>query len=271
MYTKYVSESFDGFIVEKNKYSNDLKSLKKGDLVNDYYGEPWEVIAIGTYEEVKQYDESDSIKDLIEAKEINSDEILVAVKTKIGETSVFLYGEDGVIKEENTNSIYDEFDVISVGNESENNSTLDIYFNVEGNEFVVVNVLENGEEKIEIIDEDEFIPSNYNLNNNIWEKVFVNEARFQIKRKYKNYTNKIVNEKTPIRNKIIRFVGNRYVTDEDFKNYLTKIEEDRGKPINQIKWFNNNKQYFKLLEKGGEKFWILSKFGMRIYHKINVR
>ena len=43
----------------------------------------------------------------------------------------------------------------------------------------------------------------------------LNEGRTQIKRQYGQYSKIKVNEKAPIRNKVIGFVGKRFVTEEE--------------------------------------------------------
>ena len=97
----------------------------------------------------------------------------------------------------------------------------------------------------------------------------LNEGRSQIKRKYGEYSNIRVNEKAPIRNKIINFVGKRFVTEEELKDHLTKLTEEIGKEFDQRKWFGNNKRYFESFENRGQKVWTLSKYGKRIHEFIN--
>ena len=65
----------------------------------------------------------------------------------------------------------------------------------------------------------------------------VNESRAQIKRKYGEHSSIRVNEKTPVRNKVIEFVGKRFVTEEEMKTFLTKLTEERGKDMNPKQWF----------------------------------
>jgi hypothetical protein len=92
----------------------------------------------------------------------------------------------------------------------------------------------------------------------------VNESRTQIKRKYADYGSIRVNEKAPIRNKVIDFVGKRFVTEEEMKNFLTKLTEERGKDFDQRKWFGRNTRFFESFENRGQKVWTLSKFGKRV-------
>lgn len=97
----------------------------------------------------------------------------------------------------------------------------------------------------------------------------INEGRSQIKRQYGEYAKIRVNEKAPIRNKILDFVGKRFVTEEEMKNQLTKITEEIGKDFDQRKWFKNNQKYFESFENRGQKVWTLSKYGKRVHEFIN--
>ena len=72
----------------------------------------------------------------------------------------------------------------------------------------------------------------------------VNEGRSQIKRQYGQYSKIRVNEKAPIRNKVLNFVGKRFVTEEEMLNQLSTITEEIGKEFDQRKWFKNNQKYF---------------------------
>ena len=95
----------------------------------------------------------------------------------------------------------------------------------------------------------------------------VNE-RVQIKRKYGEYSAHNINSQAPIRNRVVEFVGNRYVTNEELKNFLTSLEEDRGNAIDQRKWFGRNEKYFESKENRGQQVWTLSKFGKRVLEQI---
>ena len=97
----------------------------------------------------------------------------------------------------------------------------------------------------------------------------LNESRSQVKRKYGEYNQIRVNEKAPIRNSIINFVGKRFVTETELKNHLTKVTEERGKDFDQRKWFGNNKKYFEAFENRGQRVWTLSKYGQRVHEFIN--
>jgi hypothetical protein len=96
----------------------------------------------------------------------------------------------------------------------------------------------------------------------------INEARTQIKRKYAAHGSIRVNEKAPIRNKVIQFVGKRFVTEEEMKSFLTQLTEDRGKEFDQRKWFGRNEKYFEAFENRGQKVWTLSKFGKRVLENV---
>jgi hypothetical protein len=95
----------------------------------------------------------------------------------------------------------------------------------------------------------------------------VNE-RVQIKRKYGEYGAHNINTQAPIRNRVVEFVGKRYVTNEELKNFLTSLEEDRGNAIDQRKWFSRNEKYFESKENRGQQVWSLSKFGKRVLEQI---
>lgn len=96
----------------------------------------------------------------------------------------------------------------------------------------------------------------------------INEGRTQIKRKYAAHGSIRVNEKAPIRNKVIQFVGKRFVTEEEMKSFLTQLTEDRGKEFDQRKWFGRNEKYFEAFENRGQKVWTLSKFGKRVLENV---
>ena len=97
----------------------------------------------------------------------------------------------------------------------------------------------------------------------------VNEGRSQIKRQYGQYSKIRVNEKAPIRNKVLNFVGKRFVTEEEMVNHLTELTEDLGKEFDQRKWFKNNQRYFESFENRGQKVLTLSKYGKRVHEFIN--
>jgi len=96
----------------------------------------------------------------------------------------------------------------------------------------------------------------------------VNEGRSQIKRKYGEHSNIRVNEKAPVRNKVIEFVGKRFVTESEMEAFLTKLVEERGKDFNNKKWFTRNERYFESFENRGQKVWTLSKYGKRVLEMI---
>jgi hypothetical protein len=88
--------------------------------------------------------------------------------------------------------------------------------------------------------------------------------RVQIKRKYGEYSSYQVNRGAPIRNRIIEFVGKRFVTEDELKNFLIRLEEEKGSAIDQRKWFSRNQKYFESFQNRGQKVWTLSKFGKRV-------
>jgi hypothetical protein len=92
----------------------------------------------------------------------------------------------------------------------------------------------------------------------------LNEGREQIKRKYGEYSSIKVNETAPIRNEILRFVDKRFVTEEEMKNFLTKLSEDRGRDLDGRQWFTRNSKYFEKFENRGQQVWTLSKYGKRV-------
>tara|TARA_R110000868_G_scaffold141780_4_gene358517 strand:+ start:14392 stop:15744 length:1353 start_codon:yes stop_codon:yes gene_type:complete len=96
----------------------------------------------------------------------------------------------------------------------------------------------------------------------------VTEAKSQIKRKYGQYKAINVYEKASIRNGVLRFVGKRFVTEDELKMQLTRISEDRGKSIDQRKWLQRNMKYFESTTNRGQNVLTLSKYGSRIFERI---
>lgn len=96
----------------------------------------------------------------------------------------------------------------------------------------------------------------------------LNEGRAQIKRKYGEYGAIKVNSEAPIRNSILEFVGKRFVTEEELKAHLTQLSEDRGKAVDQTKWFSRNMRYFESFQNRGAQVWTLSKYGKRVLENI---
>jgi hypothetical protein len=92
--------------------------------------------------------------------------------------------------------------------------------------------------------------------------------RVQIKRKYGEYSSYQVNKGAPVRNRIVEFVGKRFVTEDELKNFLIRLEEERGNAIDQRKWFSRNQKYFESFQNRGQKVWTLSKFGKRVFEFI---
>lgn len=102
--------------------------------------------------------------------------------------------------------------------------------------------------------------------NEEFEIVEISEARKSIKRKYGIHSSTNVNEKAPLRNKIIKYIGNSVMTTEQISNMLIRVSEDLGKAVNQKRWFKSNTKYFKMRKnESGEPTYELSKLGKRIF------
>ena len=96
----------------------------------------------------------------------------------------------------------------------------------------------------------------------------INEGRSQIKRKYGEHGAIRVNNEAPVRNSILEFVGKRFVTKSELDAHLTQLSEDRGKAIDQTKWFSRNMRYFESFTNRGAEVWTLSKYGKRVLENI---
>lgn len=96
----------------------------------------------------------------------------------------------------------------------------------------------------------------------------INEGRSQIKRKYGEHGAIRVNNEAPVRNSILEFVGKRFVTKSELDSHLTQLSEDRGKAIDQTKWFSRNMRYFESFTNRGAEVWTLSKYGKRVLENI---
>jgi hypothetical protein len=101
-----------------------------------------------------------------------------------------------------------------------------------------------------------------------WNESEVNEGRSQIKRKYGEHGAIRVNSEAPVRNSILEFVGKRFVTRAELDAHLTQLSEDRGKAIDQTKWFSRNMRYFESFSNRGSEVWTLSKYGKRVLENI---
>lgn len=95
---------------------------------------------------------------------------------------------------------------------------------------------------------------------NIYEKV-------QIKRKWGQYEAHHVNSTTPVRDKMIQWVGERRVTEEELKQYLSSIQEERGKSPD-MSWFTRNDRFFEQTSHRGQDVYTLSKYGKRVLEAI---
>lgn len=85
--------------------------------------------------------------------------------------------------------------------------------------------------------------------------------RHQIKRQYGQYEAKHVNANAPVRDSIVKFVGEKSVSEKEIKDFLSTLAEDRGKSINSSTWFKNNNKYFQSTSEGSLT---LSKYGKRV-------
>lgn len=93
--------------------------------------------------------------------------------------------------------------------------------------------------------------------------------RYQIKRKYGQYEAKQINNSAPIRDSVVTFVGKRFVTEEELKEHLQKLSEQRGSSVNGALWFKNNHKYFESFTNRGQNVVTLSKFGKRVLEFVN--
>ena len=94
----------------------------------------------------------------------------------------------------------------------------------------------------------------------------LNEGRHQVKRRYGAHGRIRVNENgAKVRETIIKYIGKNYVTEEDLHNHLIRLEEDRGGvKVNKAKLFARNQKLFSTFEKRGNRYYSLSKYGMRV-------
>ena len=99
----------------------------------------------------------------------------------------------------------------------------------------------------------------------------LNEGRHQVKRRYGAHGRIRVNENgAKVRETIIKYIGKNYVTEEDLHNHLIRLEEDRGGvKVNKAKWFARNQKLFSTFEKRGNRYYSLSKYGMRVLELMN--
>ncbi len=99
----------------------------------------------------------------------------------------------------------------------------------------------------------------------------LNEGRHQVKRRYGAHGRIRVNENgAKVRETIIKYIGKNYVTEEDLHNHLIRLEEDRGGvKVNKAKWFARNQKLFSTFEKRGNRYYSLSKYGMRVLELLN--
>lgn len=91
--------------------------------------------------------------------------------------------------------------------------------------------------------------------------------KVQIKRKWGQYEAHNVNSSTPVRDKMIQWIGERRVTESELKQYLSSIQEERGKKPD-MSWFNKNGRFFEQTSHRGQDVFILSKYGKRVLEAI---
>lgn len=100
---------------------------------------------------------------------------------------------------------------------------------------------------------------------------FLNEKKVQVKRKYKEYPEKIVNFKTPVRNKILEFIASKgKVSKEEITEFIQKFNEENERTT-KISWLRKNKNFVKkITEKDGTVNYTLTKFGQKLVNKLEL-
>jgi len=91
--------------------------------------------------------------------------------------------------------------------------------------------------------------------------------KLQIKRKWGQYEAHHVNSTTPVRDKMIQWVGERKVTESELKQYLSSVQEERGKSPD-MNWFTRNGRFFEQSTYRGQDVYVLSKYGKRVLEAI---
>ena len=95
------------------------------------------------------------------------------------------------------------------------------------------------------------------------------EERRVIKRKYGEHAPIHINDNGPVRNAVIEFVGNRFITEEEMEAFLNKVDEgDGARKPNYRKWLSRNERYFESVTVKGKKLRVLSKLGKRVFEHI---
>ena len=274
----------------------DHKKVKPGMVAIDYNDDPYTIVGVGKASELLDFDDSG-----IAADEMDSDEDAIAIIGK-GGYAVYSYMPDGaVVYESSVNEArgLSKKEVRDLKVKINNASTIGKFFTKDEVEFLqslfesTINEAKkfyNTKEIVKIsklagdivldakddiqdlavifgdkvpFNELEKVLTNYDLD---FEDV--NEARSQIKRKYGQYKAINVYEKASIRNNVLKFVRNRFVTEDEIKMYLTQLSEDRGKSIDQRKWLSRNMKYFESKVNRGQNVYQLSKYGSRVYERI---
>jgi hypothetical protein len=94
------------------------------------------------------------------------------------------------------------------------------------------------------------------------------EERRVIKRKYGEHGPIHINDSGPVRNAIVEFVGNRFVTEEELDAFISKVDESGEKKPHYRKWFKRNGRYFESVTVKGKRLTVLSKLGKRVFEHI---
>ncbi len=94
------------------------------------------------------------------------------------------------------------------------------------------------------------------------------DERKIIKRKYRDHGPIHINDSGPVRNEVIEFVGNRFVTEEELDKFFSKLEEDKGRKVDYRKWFKRNGRYFENVKAKGKRLLILSGLGKKVFEHI---
>lgn len=244
-----------------------FRRVNVGDTATDYNGDTWKVLAVGKVKDLMRYDDSGA------AEELDPNEDAIALDGR-GGTAVRLYDEDGAVVYESVNQ----------SQLNERNTKLYVYpsskkdhqmisnwltrsnFHAEedDNSFMFPVAGQRDADATEISLDKEFTKLGANVQ-------FVLEGRRQIKRKYGEKSSIYVYEKSSIRNRVIDFIGRRFVTEEELLNFLNQISEEKkedGKIFKAKSWLKANNRYFESFNNRGQKVTVLSKYGKRILDKI---
>jgi hypothetical protein len=92
--------------------------------------------------------------------------------------------------------------------------------------------------------------------------------RVVVKRRYGASPEVAISSHGPLRNDVLEFVGNKFVTETELQAFFNKLDEERGKKLNYKKWFNENQKFFESYTLKGTKVWSLSKIGKRAFEHV---